>query len=70
MIPYPHLKRVTASLRAELRRQLVNAGVDQPPDRASLNVTGAVQTTNRLEHAWFDYRASVEGRGPFDASHT
>jgi hypothetical protein len=59
-LPYPHLERATAGLRAELRRQMAAAGILEPPRWDTLMVTGPVETTGRHGSAWFEYRATVQ----------
>jgi hypothetical protein len=65
-LPYEHLDRATAGLRAELRRQLLRADVHQVPLWATFNVAGPVQTMDARGRIWFEYTATVESRGPFD----
>jgi hypothetical protein len=45
-VPYPHLERATAGLRAALRHQLLAAGVVGPPDWATLIVEGPEELTD------------------------
>lgn len=66
VLPYDNLDRATAGLRAERRRQLMFADVHAMPVWDSFEVTGADPVTDARERMWFEYRASVESRGPFD----
>jgi hypothetical protein len=45
-LPYPHLERATAGLRAELRHELVDGDVRELPDWSSLEIAGLVETTD------------------------
>jgi hypothetical protein len=57
-LPYPHLERATAGLRAELRRQLP-AG--ETPDWTTLEVTGPSKSVDGVGHTWYEYRANFRG---------
>lgn len=57
-LPYPHLERATAGLRAALRHQMLGAGV-QVPAWDSLEITGPVETTDGRGRLWFEYRATL-----------
>ena len=59
-LPYEHLERATAGLCAELRRQLLAAGVEEPLRWDALAVTGPVKAADALGRTWFEYRATVE----------
>ena len=65
-LPYEHLERATAGLRAELRRQLLAADVHEMPLWETFAVTGPIVFEDLRGRTWFEYRASVESRGPFD----
>ncbi len=41
-LPYEHLERATAGLRAQIRDQLLADGITEPPDWRHLTVTGPV----------------------------
>jgi hypothetical protein len=62
-LPYPHLKRATAGLRAELRHQLLAAGVVATPDWTTLAVAGPEQFTDERGRIWFGYQAMLDGAG-------
>jgi hypothetical protein len=66
-LPYEHLERATAELRAELRRQLLAADVHEMPKWETFVVTGPTEFTDLRGRTWFEYRATVESRRPFDA---
>jgi hypothetical protein len=61
-LPYPHLERATAGLRAELRHRLLAAEVDELPDWSTLEVRGPVEVLDGLGRTWFEYEATVAGR--------
>jgi hypothetical protein len=65
-LPYEHLERATAGLRAELRQKLLHADVHVMPLWDTFEVTGPHKFTVR-GRVWFEYRAKVESRRPFDA---
>ena len=65
-LPYEHLERATASLGAELRQRLLQADVHQMPMWDTFTVTGPHKFIDLRGRAWFEYRGSVESRGPFD----
>ncbi len=64
-LPYEHLERATAGLRAELRRQLLAADVHAMPRWETFAVTGPREFTDLRGRTWHEYRASVESRSPF-----
>jgi hypothetical protein len=66
-LPYEHLERATAGLRAELRRQLLAADVHQMPVWETFDVTGPSEVTDLRGRTWYEYRATVESRRPFEA---
>jgi hypothetical protein len=68
-LPYEHLERATAALRAGLRHQLLAADVHRMPLWDTFEVTGPTLTTDGRGRTWFEYRATVESRGPFDSEH-
>lgn len=59
-LPYPHLERATAGLRAELRRQLVAAGVHDAPDWDTFTITGPTTTKDARGNTWFEWAARVQ----------
>jgi hypothetical protein len=59
-LPYPHFERATAGLRAELRHQLLTAGVTGTPDWSTLTVTGPEEFTDRNGNLWFGYWATLD----------
>jgi hypothetical protein len=59
-LPFPHLERATAGLRAEVRHLLLDAGVVGAPDWATLTVEGPAEATDGLGRVWFTYRACLE----------
>jgi hypothetical protein len=65
-LPYEHLERATAGLRAELCQRLLHTDVHQMPMWDTFTVTGPREFTDLRGRRWFEYRASVESRGPFD----
>jgi hypothetical protein len=67
-LPYDNRERAVAGLRAELRRQLLAARVHEMPQWETLVVTGPHEFADRRGRIWFEYRASVESRRPFDRS--
>jgi len=62
-LPYEHVERATAGLRAKLRYQLLDLGA--APDWSTLEVSGPVTTLDGMGRPWFEYRASVLGRAAF-----
>lgn len=58
-LPYPHLERATAGLRAELRHQL---GAGELADWSTLEVTGPSKVPDARGRVWFEYSATVEVR--------
>jgi hypothetical protein len=67
-LPYEHLERATAGLRAELRRQLLGAGVHEMPKWETFDVTGPTEFTDLRGRTWYEYRATVQSRRPFDCA--
>jgi hypothetical protein len=65
-LPYEHLERATAGLRAELRQKLLHADVHEMPLWETFEVTGPHEFTDLRGRVWFEYRARVNSRGPFD----
>jgi hypothetical protein len=65
-LPYEHLERATAGLRTELRRQLLAADVHTMPRWDTFTVTGPREFTDFRGRTWYEYRATVESRAPFD----
>ncbi len=65
-LPYEHLERATAGLRAELRRQLLAADVHAMPRWDTFTVTGPTDFTDLRGRTWYEYRATVESRRSFD----
>jgi hypothetical protein len=61
-LPYEHLERASAGLRAELRRQVLAADAHTTPGWETLTVTGPQEFTDRRGRVWYEYRATVEGR--------
>jgi hypothetical protein len=61
-LPYKHLQRATAGLRAELRDQLLAAGDGGLLDWSTLQVTGPERVVDERGHVWWTYEASVESR--------
>ena len=58
-LPYPHLDRATAGLRAMQRAQLAAGDL---ADRAALVATSPVQVPDARERVWHEYRAEVHTR--------
>jgi len=72
VLPYEHLGRATAGVRAELRRQLLAADVQEMPVWETFEVVDPSTITDTRGRTWFEYRASVVSRNPFEreaASH-
>jgi hypothetical protein len=65
-LPYEHLERATAGLRAELRQKLLAVDVHQMPDWGTFTVTEPRELTDLRGRSWYEYRAAVETSGPFD----
>lgn len=62
-LPYEHLERATAGLRAELRHQVLAAeGAGAQPDWSTLEVTGPVLRPDSRGTVWFEYAATVDLR--------
>jgi hypothetical protein len=59
-LPYPHLERATAGLRAELRQRLLVARHRDAPNWARLTVEGPEEFTDGTGRTWFGYWASLE----------
>lgn len=55
-LPYRHLERATAGLRAQLRLQL---GLDELADWSTLAVDELQRTTDSHGRTWFEYRGTV-----------
>ena len=60
-LPYEHLERATAGLRAELRHQATVGGGQ--PDWSTFDVTGPERAPDARGTVWFEYRATVALRG-------
>ena len=58
-LPYPHLERATAGLRAALRHQLLAAGVVGAPDWFTLIVEGPEEFLDGRGQTWFGYWATL-----------
>jgi hypothetical protein len=69
-LPYEHLERATAGLRAELRRQLLAADVHAMPRWDTFTVTGPREFADLRGNTWYEYRATVETRTGFDRATT
>jgi hypothetical protein len=69
-LPYEHLERATAGLRAELRRQLLAADVHEMPRWETFDVTGPTEFTDLRGRTWYEYRATVESQTPFGRATT
>jgi hypothetical protein len=67
-LPYEHLERATAGLRAELRRQPLAADVHLMPMWETFEVTGRIQFTDLRGRTWYEYRATVESRRAVDCA--
>jgi hypothetical protein len=65
-LPYEHLERATAGLKGELRRQLLAANVHTTPRWETFDVTGPIESADVRGRIWYEYRATVEYRTPFD----
>lgn len=65
-LPFEHRERATFGLRAELRRQLLAADVRVTPRWETFAVCGPHKFKDLRDHTWYEYRGSVESRGPFD----
>ncbi len=65
-LPYEHLERATAGLRAALRQKLLAVDVHQMPDWDAFTVTGPREFTDLRGRSWYEYRATVKTSGPFD----
>ena len=65
-LPYEHLERATAGLRAQLRQKLLAANVHEVPAWETFIVTGPVEFTDLRGRTWCEYRATVESRRPLD----
>jgi hypothetical protein len=59
-LPYPHLERAAAGLRAELRHHLLAAGVVGAQDWAALTVGGPEEFTDGHRRTWFEYWAALD----------
>jgi hypothetical protein len=69
-LPYEHLDRATAGLRAELRQRLLQADVHETPMWDTFEVTGPHEFTDLRGRTWYEYRAAVESRRPLDRTTT
>jgi hypothetical protein len=56
-LPYPHLERAAAGLRAELRHQLLAHGHDA--DWTTFYVAGPTEVPDVLGRKWYEYQATV-----------
>ncbi|TFV78360.1 hypothetical protein E4P39_03850 [Blastococcus sp. CT_GayMR19] len=65
-LPYEHPVRANAGRRAELRRLLLVADIHEVSTREMLDVTGTATFTDLRPRTWYEYRATVESRRPFD----
>jgi hypothetical protein len=65
-LPYEHLERATAELGTELRRHMLAADVHAMPRWETFSVTGPREFTDLRGRTWYEYRATVESRPPFD----
>lgn len=55
-LPFPHLDRATAGLRAMLRSLLADGEL---PDWSTLVVTGPEEVADARGRSWFEYRAEM-----------
>jgi hypothetical protein len=53
-LPYEHVDRATAGLRAKVHYQLLDLGA--APDWSTLEIRGPVTTLDRMVRPWFEYR--------------
>ncbi len=67
-LPYEHLERATAGLRAELRQRLLHTDVHVTPVWETFTVTGPQEFADLRGRTWFEYRATVTSRSQLDAS--
>lgn len=67
-LPYRHLERATAALRAQLRHQLLAADPAAVTDWTPLTVTGPQEFTDEHGHTWFGYSATLDPPGPDDGA--
>ena len=65
-LPYEHLERATAALRAELGRHLLAADVHTVPRWETFTLTGPIEFTDLRGRTWYQYRATVASQRPFD----
>jgi hypothetical protein len=63
-LPYEHLERATAGLRAERRRQVLAGDVRELPRWETFVVTGPSEFTDLRGRTWYEYRAAVQSRHP------
>jgi hypothetical protein len=63
-------RAATAGLRAELRQRLFHADVHDIPQWETFEVTGPTEFTDLRGRTWYEYRATVESRRPFDVATT
>ena len=59
-LPYEHLERATAGLRAELRQKLLAVDVHRMPDWDTFTVTGPREFIDLRGRTWYEYQATVE----------
>lgn len=69
-LPYDNRERAVAALRVELRRQLLAADVHEMPNWQSFVVTGPRKFADLRGRAWYEYRATLSSRHPFDRAGT
>jgi hypothetical protein len=67
-LPSQHLERATTGLRAELRRQVLLAGVDAMPRWETFTVRGPREFADLRGRTWYEYRATVQIGTRFDRS--
>jgi hypothetical protein len=58
-LPYQHLERATAGLRAELRQKLLAGEVHQMPEWDTFTVTGPRQFTDLRGRTWVQAESGV-----------
>lgn len=59
---YPHAGRATAALRGELRRQMAERGLTEPPDWSTLEISGPDTFTDLTGRTWFSWTAQFDSR--------
>jgi hypothetical protein len=67
-LPYEHLDRATAGLRAELRRQILAADVHAMPQRETFDATDRLSSPTCAGRTLYEDRATVENLWPFDVA--